>query len=192
MSAPTSPRAPAAARSNRRLLLLLAALVVPPVVLVLGPFRGVFFSSRTGAIQRLARSFEPPLTVATIATLAGPKWTRPECEQLQALYAAHAFDALVSELEAQLPERESPGILYLHGLAALAVHRPTVAAGVLTDALANCDAALKPDVEFALAQSLLAIGNADAAREPLNALAGAPGSHRDDAVAQLASLAAIR
>jgi hypothetical protein len=176
-------------RSNLRLVLLMAAIVLPPVVLALGPFRKQFFPARTHEIQALAIVAPPALD---FAALAGGKWPDAELAELRRLFDAKQYAALEERLGREPIQRMTPGLKYLHGMAALLDRRPAIALKGLEDAKQEGDAKLRGDAAFALAQALLLTGNRDAARAELAPIAAQPGPHRDEAQRQLDGLSALR
>lgn len=176
-------------RSNLRLVLLLAAIILPPVVLALGPFRKQFFPARTHELQALAILDPPPLD---FAALAGERWSAEELAELRRLFDSKHYAALEDRLGREPLQRMTPGLKYLHGLAALLDRRPAVALKGLEDAKQEGDAKLRADAAFALAQALLLTGNRDAARRELEPLASRPGPHRDEAARQISELSALR
>lgn len=176
-------------RSNLRLVLLLAAIILPPVVLALGPFRKQFFPAQTHELQALALVAPPALD---FAALAGGRWSAEELAELRRLYDSRQYAALEERLGREPLQRMTPGLKYLHGIAALLDRRPAVALKGLEDAKQEGDAALRGDAAFALAQALLLTGNRDAARHELEPIKAQPGPHRDEAERQLAGLSALR
>lgn len=188
MTAPVT--APAGRRrSNLRLVLLMAAIILPPVVLALGPFRKQFFPAQTHQIQALAIVVAPELD---FAALAGGRWTDDELADLRRLFDSKHYAALEERLGREPIQRMTPGLKYLHGMAALLDRRPAIALKGLEDAKQEGDAKLRGDAAFALAQALLLTGNRDGARAELEPIASQPGPHRDDAARQLSEIASIR
>jgi len=176
-------------RSNLRLVILMAAIILPPVVLALGPFRKNFFPARTREVQALAIVAAPALD---FAALADARWSADELAALRRLWDSKQYAALEERLGREPIQRMTPGLKYLHGIAALFDRRPAIALKGLEDAKQEGDAKLRDDASFALAQALLLTGNRDAARHELEPIAAAAGKHREQAQAQLEALSALR
>jgi hypothetical protein len=192
MSAPitTSMASPSGRRrSNLRLVLLLAAIILPPVVLALGPFRKQFFPAQTHAIQAVAIVVAPDLD---FAALVDARWSREEVAELRRLFDSKQYAALEERLGREPRLRMTPGLKYLHGMAALLDRRPAIALKGLEDARQEGDAKLRAEASFALAQALLLTGNRDAARAALEPIAATAGPHREEAARQLDLLSALR
>jgi hypothetical protein len=167
----------------------MAAIILPPVVLALGPFRKQFFPARTRELQALAIVVPPALDVAA---LAGGRWPDSEVAELRRLYDSKQYAALEERLGREPIQRMTPGLKYLHGLAALLDRRPAIALKGLEDAKQEGDGKLHDDAAFALAQALILTGNRDAARAELEPIAARPGPHCDDAQRQIDELSALR
>jgi hypothetical protein len=176
-------------RSNLRLVILMAAIILPPVVLALGPFRKQFFPAQTHELQALA-IVEPP--ALDVAALAGGKWPDEQIKELRRLYDSKQYAALEERLSREPIQRMTPGLKYLHGMAALLDRRPAIALKGLEDAKQEGDAKLRGDAAFALAQALLLTGNREAARAELEPIGKQPGPHQEDAARQLSQISAMR
>jgi hypothetical protein len=178
-------------RSNWKLALFLAAAVLPPVVLVLGPFKQRFFPRDPDALPAIARVADvvAPTDRGELARLLGPKLTESGlADALASRFAERRYAEAEQALERVPIGEASPGVRWLHGVAALLDRRPAVALAGLEDAAKASDPALAREARFALAQTLLLLGRADAARPELEQLAQREGPHRAAAQQQLAAL----
>lgn len=180
-------------RSNRRLVYLIALLVLPPVALVIGPFHDVFFPRDPKELRAIVRIDLPPLDGAALRKLAGP-----DCKdeallaELEHSLAEGQWMALVERIGQLTREQVTPGLTYLHGLAALLAERPALAVAGMETAKQSHDPELARNGKYGLAQALLLMGRSDAARTELLDLAKNEGPHQADAERQLAALDALR
>jgi len=176
------------ARSNRRLLIVLALAVAPPVVLVLGPFRDRFFPPRAGELQALARVAAPRLDEAAVRELAGARLGDAAVAELARDAGSGRWEALAARLAALPRDLVTPGLMYLHGVAALQSKRPAAALAGLDAARRADDPGLSHEAGFALAQAFLMLERREPALALLRELAASPGARRAEAAAQLAAL----
>jgi len=180
-------------RSNWKLALFLAAAVVPPVALVLGPFRQRFFPRDPEALRAIARVEMPPLDRNGISRILGPELTASGlADALASQFEQRRYADAEQELERVSPAQANDGVRWLHGMAALLDQRPAIALPGLQDAAKAGDPRLAEEARFALAQALLLLGRADAARPELVELSRRDGPHRLAATEQVAALDALK
>ena len=148
-------------------MLFLALAIAPIVVLALGPFRDRFFPRDVAALRALARVEAPRLDAAALRQLAGASFSsagdRAWLAELAQAGGARRWDEIVQRLDALPRERITPGLMYLHGIAALLAERPAIALAGLEAASRADDPALSESASLALAQAFLMLDRGDAA-----------------------------